>query len=131
MKVIKFKGLTIGESRWVYGYYAKLGDSSCILNSDGSHAFVVNGGSVSQFTGYFDDKGEEIYDQDILAVVEKNEGDTVKDYKRYQVVSSNACWKLRDLETHIIAGFLYEWISDENMIVIGNIYDKRSRYEED
>jgi hypothetical protein len=58
---IKFKGQQLNSAEWVYGHYV---NDSCIANSMGS--FKINPETISQFTGLLDNKGAEIWENDIV-----------------------------------------------------------------
>jgi len=58
---IKFKGQQLNSTEWVYGNFVS--DSS-ITNSSGT--FKIKPETVSQFTGILDNKGAEIWENDIV-----------------------------------------------------------------
>ncbi len=71
MREIKFRGQAFGTCEWVYGSLRSRDDGgNFIETTDGAHCFPVLQESIGQFTGLNDKNGKEIYEGDIVHVIE-------------------------------------------------------------
>lgn len=146
MRTIKFRGKRIDNKEWVYGYLYKLplpnGEACMILTQDNIHLdnslepkydldftlwvdlFLVDPATVGQFTGLFDEDGREIYEGDIIKIVEEFDDENV--YTRNGVVCfAEGIFGLKDKNGK---HFTYlGWLMHDEFItmleVIGNIHD--------
>ena len=112
-RTIKFRGKSLYNDEWVYGYLLERNDRTEIynVNPDGSLFWAnVYPQTVGQFTGLYDRNGREIYEGDIMC--EYGTGifvEVVYDAPQF-------CYKDND--------FGYKFLNHpENFEVIGNIHD--------
>ena len=66
---ILFRGKRVDNDEWVYGDLLHLPNGDVVILSDKGYT-KVKPATVGQFTGLFDDKGNKIFDGDILAIDE-------------------------------------------------------------
>lgn len=120
---IKFKAKYIDEDRWMEGDLVHHGDRTYIYDAFVDEGKVevdeieVDPNTVCQFTGFTDNKGQDIYENDILEHIKyPNIKLCIKWFENryaFQKISG-------EVETYNLAtsGFL------ENYIVVGSMFDK-------
>ena len=111
MRTIEFRGYSLSDKKWKYGYYYvnTLGMHN-IVCPDG-HTWEVDPNSVWQYTWILDKNSKKIYDWDIVIDPDK----THYGYNKPQLV---IIWKYRtDTSLQNIWYWAWEWFQ-----VIGNNY---------
>lgn len=126
MKEVKFRGRRVGNSKWVYGFYALISNkhhqifSGTWHHASGSpNSFEVNPETVGQYTGLKDAKDVEIYEGDIIQDAEENKYVILWDSGDARFVSVN----LPDYILNSESRFDEEKLIWAICKVIGNIYE--------
>ena len=130
MRKIKFRGFTIDciDNEWVYGdlihydtdetYIIPQNDRYWDISDDDNR---VDETTVGQFTGLKDKNGKEIYEGDILKLIDEDESE-ITAYVTF--VDYVAKFVLKEQIGQI--GYLkMEIWGEENMEVIGNIFENK------
>lgn len=121
--------------KWLYGAVTSLQQDCAIFVTDGSSHFF-SPDTVGQFTGFLDDNGVRIFEDDIIDVfIEENkETGEPSSNERYHVYWNQAkgAWMLEDIiqnyDNEISLGDMF-FAHDESekeyfhIIVIGNVFD--------
>ena len=152
MRIIKFRGKRIDNNEWVYGFLYQLellpygGLGTMILTDDdncesdvispfnlafrkGVDLFMVDKDTVGQFTGLHDKNGKEIYEGDIIKIVEKFDDENV--YTSNGVVCfEEGIYEVQNGKHFAYLGWLMHNDDITKLEVIGNIHDDKNLLEE-
>jgi uncharacterized phage protein (TIGR01671 family) len=127
MREILFKGKRVDNGKWVYGYLFRsikstvksvnLGYYIQVIDENLSYiSYEVDPETVSQFTGLKDKNGINIFENDIIKHINRNEIYTcvwVEDY---------ACFAfIEDIEFG--EGYYFQKVDEERLSIIGNVHD--------
>ena len=66
MRQIKFRGLSVDQKQWAYGFVVIVQNRAWILQDIGGIAIEVNPKSVGQFTGLSSKGGVDIFEGDVV-----------------------------------------------------------------
>lgn len=135
---IKFRGYDKFDKRWVYGYGLHQsifidGSSNAYVTAGIRGVFIVDKESAGQYTGCKDANGNEIYEGDIVKVIDlapldasygkQYIGKIIYDKDGFKIDYKDTC----PCDTRIYTDFPY-WIKIE---VIGNVYENKNLLEEE
>ena len=124
MRPIKFRAQDIASNKWLYGDIRHRKNCVCIFEQGGNRGEQVKPATVGQFTGLFDEDGREIYEGDIIKIVEEFDDENV--YTRNGVVFfEEGIYELQDKNGKHFAylGWLMHDEAITKLEVIGNIHD--------
>lgn len=107
MREIIFRGRSIKDGYWIYGYYAET-----VIIAPMGGIYEVDTDTVGEFTG-FNIHGLLVYEGDIL--FNKATGE------KYKVCFADGAWRLS--KGSVVGGFLNDYLKRDSLEVIGNIHD--------
>lgn len=121
MRKILFKGYNTTENKWIYGYldnFADLKDEDecyVIHSRDYPLPMMVEIESIGQFTGFFDNNNNKIFEGDIIEIYDKY---YIKREKE-EVCFVAGAWRLKDGS---LLNNLRDISINKNIKVVGNKY---------
>ena len=135
MREIKFRGKRLDNGNWVYGDLRQENSGRKVimtnLNTWGDNAddiepygedVYVNTETVGQFTGLHDNKGNEIYEGDIVKTKEYGKflGDrNFSGYDHFEVLFKNGGFRLENEER------IFNLTNNIHLEVVGNVHDNQ------
>jgi len=125
---IKFRGRRLRTKEWMHGALipSEFSHWNAPSIADRNFRYEVDKETIGQFTGYKDATGREIYEGDIIdfTVFDLNDTDT----EHRGVVTFDSGWEIwKDTDTLFDGNIAYclrwVWEQDEEIRVVGNVYD--------
>ena len=83
---VKFRAKSLESGNWVYGLFHRIDSKPAIQKTNG-HSELVREETLTQFTGFYDKIGREVYVGDILTLSKNKEffGEVVFNYHCFEV----------------------------------------------
>ena len=130
MITYKFRAQDIASNKWLYGDIRHHKNDVCIFEQGGNRGEQVKPDTVGQFTGILDEDQHDIYEGDIIKIVEEFDDENV--YTRIGVVCyEEGMYELQDKNGKHFA--YLGWLMHDDVItkleVIGNIHDNPEMLE--
>ena len=122
MRTIKFRGKSVKDNTWLFGYLSwyQIEDTNQFIN--GKLVYIE---TVGQFTGLYDIEGKEIYEGDIVKD---------KDGNYLYIIYSDGCFDIRiRIKDKFFSTdtFLKKAVIDSfGLKIIGNIYDNPELFKQ-
>ena len=128
MREIKFRAKEMG-THWVYGDLVRDGnfDSTLIRCKNGVYA-NVDYTTVGQFTGLYDNHGEDIYEGDIIRSFDSN-GNSIYHHIEYREASFVSILKTNRFAIDIESTLTQDWLNEFDKVIIGNIHDDKDYFK--
>lgn len=134
--ILKFRGLSVDEEKWKYGYLIEDGSEAFIINqvieADEQYITIgswdpVNPESVGQSTGFKSDLGDELFEGDIVLWTYWDE---FEDEGRAEIIFENGMFKLLDTRTRKeVWDNLFDCVESCNVYLLGNVHQNRELLE--
>lgn len=154
-RVIKFRGKDIETGKWVYGFYVRLEDTfrkpidgkerithriypgfadSCASHDGYDFSgdwYEVDPDTIGQFTGFYDRKGQEIYESDIITYLNhRMDGTGFIEQGKVEWRQEEGCYVfVNRFPTRDNRELVTPLIRCKEIMVIGNIHDNPEMLE--
>jgi uncharacterized phage protein (TIGR01671 family) len=128
MREYLFRGKSVDNGEWVYGYYVKGATRHCVLKSLAQpHIYDVIPETVGEYTGLTDKNGKKIFENDIIRFedelyIVKRECDTAGGYwAETGFILKHIGW----CDYTHFTDTIDDWENECQVFVIGNIHDNK------
>lgn len=135
MREIKFRGWSIFDEKWVYGYLTVRFN----IRSDEKHYFIysetgmsgwrVDPESVGQYTGLMDYKRQDIYEGDLIKVESYYFGDALQKEFIGVCIYIDGAYHIESHYSQTDKSY-YNFDENETVQVVGNLYENKELLNE-
>ena len=127
MREIKFRGKRLDNNEWVYGRNIQFqidGTDKVCISKTGSQRWL-DPDTVGQFTGFYDRKGQEIYESDIITYLShRMDGTGIIEQGKVEWRQEEGCYVfVNRFSTRDNRVMVTPLIRCKEITVIGNLFD--------
>lgn len=125
MRKILFKAKRIDNGEWVEGDLLHTRCDDIVLISDyKDHAFRCDANTICQYTGYTDNNGRKIWENDIVDTFEESSKEILRNVVKFK----DGCFKV--FKKHYLSMYLDSY-EKTDLKAVGNIFDALELLKED